>query len=129
MEDVYAFVDDVKNIPSRLSSLEEIIKKILFQTIECSLFIQEYTGRGFCGACFVFHIPPILIQGSLGRTLNKQWAEEQITRFVQTLTMLKTSLDTGVGVQVALVAHRMYEDVQSIGLYASFMLQIPSTHQ
>ncbi|KAG2107852.1 hypothetical protein BD769DRAFT_1500468 [Suillus cothurnatus] len=97
MEDVYTFVDDVKNFPSRLVSQEEIIKKIMFQTIECMLFIQEYSGHGFCG-----------------RALNKQWAEEQITRFTQTFTMLKASFNTGVGVQIALIAHRMYEDVQSI---------------
>ncbi|KAG1742617.1 uncharacterized protein EDB91DRAFT_1346397 [Suillus paluster] len=97
MEDVYTFVDDVKNFPSRLSSLEETVKKILSQTIECMLFIQEYSGRGFCG-----HV------------LNKQWTDDQITRFIQTFTMLKTSLNTGVGVQIALIAHRMYEDVQSI---------------
>ncbi|OJA08875.1 hypothetical protein AZE42_01734 [Rhizopogon vesiculosus] len=97
MEDVYAFVDDVKSFPSRLPSLEETIKKILFQTIECSLFIQEYSGRGFGGRMF-----------------NKQLAEEKITRFVKALTMLKTSLNTGVGVQIALIANRIYEDVQSI---------------
>ncbi|KAG1871581.1 hypothetical protein F4604DRAFT_1955755 [Suillus subluteus] len=97
MEDVYTFVDDVKSFPSRLASQEEIIKKIMFQTIECMLFIREYSGHGFCR-----------------RTLNKQWADEQIARFTQTFTMLKASFNTGVGVQIALIAHRMYEDVQSI---------------
>jgi hypothetical protein len=56
MEDVYTFVDDVKNFPSRLASQEEVIKKIMFQTIECMLFIQEYSGHGFCG---VFHVKPV----------------------------------------------------------------------
>ncbi|KAG0706667.1 hypothetical protein DFH29DRAFT_136855 [Suillus ampliporus] len=97
MEDVYAFVDDVKSFPSKLSSLEETVKKILSQTIECMLFIQEYSGRGFCG-----------------RTLNQQWTNDQIARFMQTFAMLKTSLSTGVGVQIAFIAHRIYEDVQSI---------------
>src|SRR5882757_8248932 len=62
MEDVYTFVDDVKSFPSRLSSLEETIKKILFQTIECSLFIQEYSGRGFGGTCFALDTTLILIR-------------------------------------------------------------------
>jgi hypothetical protein len=129
MEDVYTFVDDVKNFPSKLLSLEEIVKKILFQTIECSLFIQEYSGCGFLGACFVFETLLILIRSSLGHTLNNQWADEQIARFVQTLTMLKTSLNTGIGVQIALIAHRMYEGVQLIGMYACYMLQTAITHQ
>ncbi|KAG1879614.1 hypothetical protein C8R48DRAFT_648028 [Suillus tomentosus] len=97
MEDVYTFVDDIKRFPSRLASQEETIKKIMSQTIECMLFIQEYSGHGFCG-----------------RALNQQWAGEQIQRFTRTFTMLKASLNTGVGVQIALIAHRMYEDVQSI---------------
>ncbi|KIK42463.1 hypothetical protein CY34DRAFT_804888 [Suillus luteus UH-Slu-Lm8-n1] len=97
MEDVYTFVDDVKSFPGRLASQEETIKKIMFQTIECMLFIQEYSGHGFCG-----------------RALNQQWADEQIARFTQAFTMLKTSLNTGVGVQIAFIAHRIFEDVQSI---------------
>lgn len=51
MEGVYTFVDDIKSFPSRLASQEETIKKIMSQTIECMLFIQEYSGHGFCGAC------------------------------------------------------------------------------
>ncbi|KAG1813834.1 uncharacterized protein BJ212DRAFT_1482194 [Suillus subaureus] len=97
MEDVYTFVDDVKSFPSRLAPQEEIIKKIMFQTIECMLFIQEYSGHGFGR-----------------RALNKQWAEEKIARFTQTFTMLKASFNTGVVVQITLIAHRTYEDVQSI---------------
>ncbi|KAG2342057.1 hypothetical protein BDR05DRAFT_424914 [Suillus weaverae] len=97
MEDVYTFVDDVQSFPSKLASQEETIKKIMFQTIECMLFIQEYSGHGFCG-----------------RALNRQWADEQIARFTQTFTMLKASLNTGVGVQIAFISHRIYEDVQSI---------------
>lgn len=27
----------------------DILKQILKQTIECSLFIQEYSGKGFAG--------------------------------------------------------------------------------
>ncbi|KAG2357448.1 hypothetical protein BDR07DRAFT_1612520 [Suillus spraguei] len=109
MEDVYTFVDDVKSFPSRLASQEETIKKIMFQTIECMLFIQEYSGHGFCGRAF-----------------NRQWADEQITRFTQTFTMLKTSLNTGVGVQIALIAHRMYEDVQSIVQTQSLAKLLPA---
>jgi WD40 repeat protein len=71
----------------------------------------------------------ILIQNLLGRALNRQWADDQIARFTQTFTMLKTSLNTGVGVQIALIAHRIYEDVQSIGLYEFCILQASSAHQ
>ena len=49
MEDVYSFVDIVQTIPSKLQLLEDIIAKILQQTVECAIFIREYTGHGFVG--------------------------------------------------------------------------------
>jgi len=64
---------------------------------------------------FTSHILLILIHSPQGRTLNKQWADDHIACFVQAFTLLKTSLNTGIGVQVALISHRMYEGVQSIG--------------
>lgn len=30
-------------------TLVDVIKQILQQTIECSLFVQEYSGKGFAG--------------------------------------------------------------------------------
>jgi hypothetical protein len=49
MKDVYSFVDIVQSIPSKLQLLEDIIAKILQQTVECAIFIREYTGHGFVG--------------------------------------------------------------------------------
>ena len=49
MENVYSFVDVVQSIPGKLQLLEDIITKILQQTVECAIFIREYTGHGFIG--------------------------------------------------------------------------------
>jgi hypothetical protein len=49
MENVYSFVDVVQSIPGKLQLLEDIIGKILQQTVECAIFIREYTGHGFVG--------------------------------------------------------------------------------
>jgi hypothetical protein len=49
MEDVYSFVDVVKSLPKKLEILEDVIVKILKQTVECAIFIREYTGHGFAG--------------------------------------------------------------------------------
>jgi hypothetical protein len=49
MEDVFSFVDAIESFPEKLTVLEETILKILHQTIECSIFIREYTGNGFSG--------------------------------------------------------------------------------
>ena len=54
MEDVYSFVDAIESVPSKIQLLEDIITKILKQTVECSIFIREYTGHGFGGEYVIF---------------------------------------------------------------------------
>jgi hypothetical protein len=49
MNEVYSFVDVIRSIPNKLQLLEDIIAKILQQTVECAIFIREYTGYGFTG--------------------------------------------------------------------------------
>jgi hypothetical protein len=49
MEEVYSFVDAIQTVPNKLQLLEDIIGKILKQTVECAIFIREYTGHGFGG--------------------------------------------------------------------------------
>jgi hypothetical protein len=49
MESVYSFVDAIEALPNKLRLLEDVISQILKQTVECSIFIREYTGRGFAG--------------------------------------------------------------------------------
>ena len=51
MEDVYTFVDAIESLPSKLKLLEEIVGKILNQTVNCAIFIRAYTDHGFGGEC------------------------------------------------------------------------------
>jgi hypothetical protein len=51
MDNVCSFVDDVQLIPNKLEHLTDIIADILKQTVECAIFIREYTGHGFAGVC------------------------------------------------------------------------------
>jgi hypothetical protein len=53
MQDLYSFVDAVKAVPQKVDRLESIILTILKQTVECVVFIREYSGNGFGGA----HLP------------------------------------------------------------------------
>ena len=46
---VYSFVDAVESVPDKAQILEETIKRIFIQTVECAMFIQEYTCKGFGG--------------------------------------------------------------------------------
>lgn len=49
MADVYSFVDAIQTVPTKLQVLEDVITKILKQTVECAIFIRQYTGHGFGG--------------------------------------------------------------------------------
>ena len=47
MSDTYSKVDELKDIPGKIKSLEAIIALILQQISECSLFVREYVYHGF----------------------------------------------------------------------------------
>jgi hypothetical protein len=47
MEIVYSFVDAIQsNVAEKVKVLDDIIRRIFSQTIECSMFIQEYSKQG-----------------------------------------------------------------------------------
>jgi hypothetical protein len=52
MIEVYSFVDDVESLSQKISRLEDVVLEITTQTVECSIFIREYTGHGFSGKRF-----------------------------------------------------------------------------
>lgn len=58
MKNVYSFVDAIEAIPSKISQLEDVIRRIFIQTVECAVFIREYSGHGFAG----MHIPSTHLQ-------------------------------------------------------------------
>ena len=49
MEDVYSFVEASESFQDKVHVLQRTIDKILKQTVECAIFIREYTGHGFGG--------------------------------------------------------------------------------
>jgi len=47
MEKVYSFVDAIEsNVSEKVKALEDIIKRIFAQTMECSIFIKQYAKQG-----------------------------------------------------------------------------------
>jgi hypothetical protein len=47
IEIVYSFVDAIQsNVAEKVKVLEDIIRRIFTQTIECLMFIQEYSKQG-----------------------------------------------------------------------------------
>ena len=49
MRDAYSFADDVQSLPERIPAIEETIRKLPTQTVECTMFIRECNGSGFAG--------------------------------------------------------------------------------
>jgi hypothetical protein len=49
MASIYSFVDAIEAVPDKVQILEETIKRIFIQTVECAIFIQEYACKGFGG--------------------------------------------------------------------------------
>ncbi|KAE9404278.1 hypothetical protein BT96DRAFT_935833 [Gymnopus androsaceus JB14] len=47
IETLFGFVDSLPDNKNRISELENIIKAVVQQTLECMLFIQEYFKHGF----------------------------------------------------------------------------------
>jgi hypothetical protein len=58
MQEVYSFVEASDSFREKVRALEDTIGNILKQTVECAIFIREYTGQGFggdhymCTSCF-----------------------------------------------------------------------------
>ncbi|KAJ7857483.1 hypothetical protein B0H14DRAFT_2507408, partial [Mycena olivaceomarginata] len=46
MAEVYSFVDDVESL-EKVKRLKDVVVEITKQTVECAIFIREYTGHGF----------------------------------------------------------------------------------
>ncbi|KAH7886378.1 hypothetical protein F5I97DRAFT_1270746 [Phlebopus sp. FC_14] len=97
MRDCYGFVENVKAFPEKMPVLEEIVHRLLSQTVECTMFIRECSGHGF---------------GE--RLMHSAWMDRQINFFTQSFTLLRQSLDSGVSMQTTFVCFRIDESVKQL---------------
>ncbi|KAJ7185080.1 WD40 repeat-like protein [Mycena pura] len=83
MADVYSFVDDIDFL-DKIKSLEDKTMAIVKQTVECALFVQEYTSTGFCS-----------------RSVRNTWSDtdKKIDELINVLHELKGSFDGSLIVQ------------------------------
>lgn len=49
MEMAFEFTNDAQSLPQKAHNLERTIIELLKQITECSLFVRQYTSRGFAG--------------------------------------------------------------------------------
>ncbi|KZP15713.1 hypothetical protein FIBSPDRAFT_76510 [Athelia psychrophila] len=111
MQDVYSFVDAIVAVPAKIQLLEDIIERIFTQTVECAIFIREYSGHGFAGR---------LLRETMGAS-----TPAKVAGMAQSLITLRGQFDTGVAVQIATISFRIQTDVttlvknQTLGLLGS----------
>ncbi|KIM82890.1 hypothetical protein PILCRDRAFT_7772 [Piloderma croceum F 1598] len=99
MDDVCSFVDEVQLIPNKLERLTDIIADILKQTVECAIFIREYTGHGFTAR---------VVKQTFSNT------GQAIKDLTYHLNALKQSFDTGIALQTVFVSTRAQEEVEKL---------------
>ena len=109
-------------LPNKLPLLEDIITKILKQTVECSIFIREYTGQGFGGEHQATGTHASLLTYSTARMVK--WTVTNTSQTIENLTnnliSLKWSFDGGGNIQAIVVSARTLDGIEKLGMnYAS----------
>ncbi|KAJ7327462.1 WD40 repeat-like protein [Mycena albidolilacea] len=100
MVEVYSFVSDVDSLIQKIQGVEnKLALAIVKQTVECALFIQEYTANGFCN-----------------RAIRNTWtqADKKINDLSETLLRLRASFDGGLTIQTLFVSTKMLEKVEGL---------------
>ncbi|KAJ7093766.1 WD40-repeat-containing domain protein [Mycena epipterygia] len=99
MVDVYSFVEDVEALPEKIKSLEDKALAIVQQTVECALFIQEYTANGFCE-----------------RAVQNLWnhADKKIDELCASFLKLKNSFDGRVKMESLFVSTKILDKVEHL---------------
>ncbi|KAJ7142333.1 WD40 repeat-like protein [Mycena epipterygia] len=101
MAELYSFMDDVDKIdlPGKIKRVEERVFAIVKQTVECALFIQEYTAHGF-----------------ISRAVRNTWsdADKKIEKFSAALCDLKKSFEADLTVQFLFISTKILDTVERL---------------
>ncbi|KAL5522491.1 hypothetical protein ACEPAG_8507 [Sanghuangporus baumii] len=95
----FTFVRDVQSLQNKTASLQQPITGLLKQTIECCLFIRQYTSRSF-----------------LRRMLDIDSAQK-IDEFERSLCSFRQQIDSGVVLHTAIISIRKAEEIGDLFLY------------
>ncbi|KAJ7144098.1 WD40-repeat-containing domain protein [Mycena epipterygia] len=100
MADVYSFVKDVDFLSEKIKSVEDKAVAIVKQTVECALFIQEYTANGF-----------------VSRVVHGSWTDPdgKIEELSLTLLNLRASFDGSLSVQSLFLSTKVLRGVEGLG--------------
>ncbi|KAL5498132.1 hypothetical protein ACEPAH_2262 [Sanghuangporus vaninii] len=96
MGEAFEFVCDVQTLRDRAIGLQRSIDGLLKQTIECCIFVREYTNHGFVGR------------------MCQTDKSQKIERFQRTLAKLKNDIDSGVNIHTAVVSMRIAHGINQL---------------
>ncbi|KAJ7142343.1 WD40-repeat-containing domain protein [Mycena epipterygia] len=99
MAELYSFVEDIEFLPQKIKSVENKVLAIVKQTVECALFIQEYTGHGFLGR-------------AVRSTLSD--ADKKIETLTTALVDLKRSFEGDLTVQSLFLSVKVLDVVERL---------------
>jgi hypothetical protein len=120
MANVYSFVEDIDFLAERIKSLEDKVLAIIKQTVECALFIQEYTVNGFCSES-LDHSIGTMFNFVSARAVRNTWAhaDKTIDDLSDTLVKMKDSFDGSLTVQGLFLSTKLLQKLDGLG--ASFL--------
>ncbi|KAJ7190140.1 hypothetical protein GGX14DRAFT_606487 [Mycena pura] len=98
MVEVYSFVEHVEFLAEKIIPLESTIAAIAKQTLECAIFVREYTGHGF--------------SGRLVRTTLTNNNDNKLDELSSALLKLKESFDRGVAIQSTIISAEIRDDIK-----------------
>jgi hypothetical protein len=99
------------------SDLQDIVKRILKQTIECGYFIQEYARRNTGGKQQLYKwCNEKFTQYRAGRAITQAFSgmDDQIAAFCAAFNLLKQNFDSRVNLDTALVLSRTTVTIDAI---------------
>ncbi|KAJ7108137.1 hypothetical protein C8R44DRAFT_884905 [Mycena epipterygia] len=99
MAEVYSFVADVQDLPEKFKKLEATVLGITKESVECAIFIHEYTGRGFGG-----------------RLARHTWSDTstKIDELSAVLLQLKEDFDRGISLHSTFISVKLLGTIQKL---------------
>ncbi|OCB91509.1 WD40 repeat-like protein [Sanghuangporus baumii] len=102
MVKAFDFVRDVQTLQDKSDSLQQTIAGLLKQTIECCLFVSQYSRRSFLGRMFDVS------------------SDERVDEFERSLAGFKQQIESGVILHTAIVSMRVPEGINDVCRYDAF---------
>ncbi|KAJ7190110.1 hypothetical protein GGX14DRAFT_546974 [Mycena pura] len=100
MVKLYSSAGNTKVLPQKIKSLESTVTEIAKQTLECAMFIREYTGHGFPGRLF--------------RSTFANVTQKKIGDLSEALLELKDSFDRDLLINSVYLSAEMHEDIMKL---------------